>query len=430
MGRATRWLKGLFGMNKKKENLSEKRATTLNNSCGLSQNLKIMPPDMTPAEAAWLRSFYEDDNESDSEQRKQAIAVAAATAAAADAAVAAAQAAAAVVRLSSQGRGAMLNGCKENMAAVKIQTVFRSFLARKALKALRGVVKLQAIVRGFLARKQTHATVVIMKALSRAQMDAHAQKCRGLIPNHEECPPQSQPRKSLENCDDVRVEHRVIPRHSRRLSASFEISNVMKDVDEWPKIVEVDTVRPKSRNRTKSSVSEQCDDLLHNHTKSCPLLCRNAPRLPTPDRWNFNQSFESDEHMLAAGNECGLSTAQTTPCFGNSCVSNAPLTPTKSVCVDGYLGNINKNLVPSYMASTQSFKAKLRSQSAPKQRQEPPSRRRLSLEKMESRSTLSGLRRQRSCSHAQEVINFKNVVGGKLGRSSDFVNEQVKDYYS
>lgn len=77
------------------------------------------------------------------------------------------------------------------------------------------------------------------------------------------------------------------------------------------------------------------------------------------------------------------------------------------------------------MAKTQSFKAKVRSQSAPKQRPEagPGPRRRLSLhEMMESRSSLSGVKMQRSCSQAQEAISFKNAVMVNFGRSSsDFV---------
>lgn len=74
------------------------------------------------------------------------------------------------------------------------------------------------------------------------------------------------------------------------------------------------------------------------------------------------------------------------------------------------------------MANTQSFNAKLRSYSAPKQRPEPGpgSKKRLSLnELMESRNSLSGVRMQRSCSQAQEAISFKNAVMGKLDRSSD-----------
>lgn len=77
------------------------------------------------------------------------------------------------------------------------------------------------------------------------------------------------------------------------------------------------------------------------------------------------------------------------------------------------------------MANTQSFRAKVRSQSAPKQRPESGySKKKLSLnEIMESRNSLSGVKMQRSCSQVQEAINFKNAVMGKLGRSYDFSRE-------
>lgn len=94
-------------------------------SAALCHNPTTIPPNISPAEAAWLRSYY---NETEKEQNKHAIAVAAATAAAADAAVAAAQAAVAVVRLTSHGRGTMFGGGRERWAAVKIQTVFRGYL--------------------------------------------------------------------------------------------------------------------------------------------------------------------------------------------------------------------------------------------------------------------------------------------------------------
>eukprot|EP00249_Psilotum_nudum_P019065 c27083_g2_i1 orf=178-1755(+) len=111
------------------------------------------------------------------EQNKRVLAVAAATAAAAEAAIAAAHAAAEVVRLAGPSRPSYCGEqTQEEWAAVKIQTAFRGYLARRALRALRGLVRLQALVRGHTVRKQSTLTMRCMQTLVRVQTRVRARR--------------------------------------------------------------------------------------------------------------------------------------------------------------------------------------------------------------------------------------------------------------
>ncbi|KAJ4820641.1 Iq-domain 31 [Rhynchospora pubera] len=462
MGKATRWLRNLLGGGKKeaKENPSanyttEKKRWSFAKSTRDSDSTSSAPAGpIKPGpidNSAWLRSLY---NETEREQSKHAIAVAAATAAAADAAVAAAQAAVAVVRLTSQGHGSRVfgpggdgampgvpGGSHMRIAAVKIQTAFRGFLAKKALRALKALVKLQALVRGYLVRKQAAATLQSMQAMIRAQATVRAQKSRNLIRNDRDLLNQQyRHRRSLvshpsffsaiglanksellintvicsyimfifllicqqERYDDTRSEQ-AAPYYSRRLSASVE-----SGFDHSPKIVEIDTVRPKSRSsrRTSPSVYDLNEDL---------------PPISIPSSRNLNDY----DWSFSGTDKCRYSlTAQSTPRYMNS-TNIMPVTPAKSV--------VNFSNCPNYMVNTQSFEAKVRSQSAPRQRPEPvgSNRKRVPLSEvmLESRASLSGVGMQRSCYKAQqEVFNFKSAVVDRLDRSMDLGRETERQF--
>ncbi|CAI8619048.1 unnamed protein product [Vicia faba] len=80
-------------------------------------------------------------------------------------------------------------------AATRIQASFCSYLARRALHALRGFVKLQALVRGHLLRKQTTTTLRGMHALMSIQVRARIKRIKMA---EEENPLEIQPPQHIE----------------------------------------------------------------------------------------------------------------------------------------------------------------------------------------------------------------------------------------
>ncbi|XP_011006951.1 PREDICTED: protein IQ-DOMAIN 1-like [Populus euphratica] len=67
---------------------------------------------------------------------------------------------------------------KEEEAAIMIQTTFRGYMARRALRALRGLVRLKSLMEGPRIKRQATHTLRCMQTLSRVQSQIHTRRIR------------------------------------------------------------------------------------------------------------------------------------------------------------------------------------------------------------------------------------------------------------
>lgn len=156
----------------------EKKDRKTHKSKGWFGRSKTADPGCLKTEPALAPSATDDIKlmEAENEQNKHAYSVALATAVAAEAAVASAKAAAEVVRLTTIARYPGIS--KEEIAAVKIQSAFRGYMARRALRALKGLVRLRTMIQGQSVKRQATATLRCMQTLARVQSQIRARRIR------------------------------------------------------------------------------------------------------------------------------------------------------------------------------------------------------------------------------------------------------------
>lgn len=321
---------------------------------------------------------------------KHAIAVAAATAAAAEAALAAAKAAAEVVRLTNNappsGNHSSRRRSIEDVAAVKIQSAFRGYLARKALRALKGLVRLQALVRGHFVRKQSADMLRRLQALVRVQHRALASRAQNLESTHSsrvysmrydqiharstEKPEDFSAAKG--NCSIRSIEEAnwldnwVEAGSSMNVPGPLKISHV--DDENSDKILEIDSWKPHSKPRSRSQTylrTQQhisVQDYCNRSFAASDYLARYSPN---NDQFLHKPGMADDAASLKSLNF---------PLEASESARKSPKTPLKDRESSGsFLGGTPS---PSYMANTKSSQAKARrSQSVPRQRGDPESKR-------------------------------------------------------
>nr|XP_010917795.1 protein IQ-DOMAIN 14 [Elaeis guineensis] len=332
-------------------------------------------------------------SEAEIDQMRHATAAAVTAAAAAGVAVAAAQAAADVMSLTSATTG-KTSSAVEEAAAIKIQAVFRSYLARKALHALKGLVKLQALVRGHLVRKQATATLRCMQALVTAQARARAQRIRMVEESQAISQRQSVYRRSPQR---------------RRSQHSYEMDRC---AEENVKSGEMDLRESrgstKSRNSypiTNTDIKDHRPSIYYGNT-CLPLRADQYQQLSSAPP---ALTYTSPRAYIGHFEEFPFTTAQSSPQY----LSAVPVT-------DAAQTSFNHHFYPNYMANTESSRAKARSQSTPRRRtdsyERQTSRQRPSVE---GRSIPRGVKMQRSSSHVGLTANgYQYPWSIKLDRSS------------
>ncbi|KAH0456586.1 hypothetical protein IEQ34_014493 [Dendrobium chrysotoxum] len=357
-------------------------------------------------------------------EQRHAMALAVATAATAEAAVATAQAAAEVVRLTRP------TACfaREHYCAI----------ARRALRALKGLVKLQALVRGHNVRKQANMTLRCMQALVRVQARVRDQRMR-LSQSHDAAPCSSY--KSSLSCDSNILDSRYLQNIvERRSIKSREGSIYADDCEDRPQTIGETQATSKIRKeavlkREKAIISFGAD------TNLSPTLNNFEPEVEPPrwlERWIASRaSFDNRSTSWGRGSidhrdpikileidtarPFSYAAARRHPPVALPVTSprhRSPATPSPSKAPPLQVRSASPRYahtpslsaaraVPNYMAPTESAKARLRSQSAPRQRPATPERERMGSVK----KRLSYQVPEAYCGNSLRSPSFKSAMG-------------------
>ncbi|KAE8669396.1 protein IQ-DOMAIN 14-like isoform X4 [Hibiscus syriacus] len=328
--------------------------------------------------------------EMEEDQKKHALAVAIATVAAAEAAIAAAQAAAEVVRL---------NGCYDlktnheyasegeieekpldvpsdssssseperklhELAATKIQAAFRGYLAKKALRALKGIVRLQAIIRGWVVRRQALTALKCLQSIANIQSQVCARRFQVVAGTW-----QDDENRQLLTLKDKII--KVDTNSQRRCDDSILTKEETDDISLTKKEYAIKRQVMNYRNSTETKQKNVNGRLMYwidqwADTKSNELGVEDLDSV-----WTSNRKPTGESRCK----QLGLKTFQRRyHCDAEGSYSPVPIRRRSFHGKQSSLGEdssfFTSTVVPTYMAATQSAKAKVRSVSSPKLRPE------------------------------------------------------------
>ncbi|KAF9617562.1 hypothetical protein IFM89_037374 [Coptis chinensis] len=281
-------------------------------------------------------------------------------------------------------------------------------MARRALKALKGLVKLQALVRGHIMRKKTMRCMqALVRVQSRARVgrmhisetphlnikssmsqpgpatpEKYERTIRSNSTRHDRVSPlkrnsSKQNSRDILDWDRTHLSRNCLDRRMDERSRDYYKETLMMtgptEDEKSDKILEIDPGKPHyNPNNWNVSQSSQHSVVLDrlsfmdspSKDSTTAHLSNSSPSSGEVQSRNPHKPPVEDEAFSTAENSPQFYSASSIP--GSS--KRGPFTPTKSDCSRSFLSVYSDH--PSYMANTESSKAKVRSQSAPKQRLE------------------------------------------------------------
>ncbi|KAL9994822.1 putative IQ motif, EF-hand binding protein [Helianthus debilis subsp. tardiflorus] len=232
-------------------------------------------------------------------------------------------------------------------AATKAQAAFRGYLARRAFWALKGIIRLQAVARGHLVRRQAVATLTCMRAIVEFQALVRGQRVRrfGNGPQALQKRAHGDPLLVTSSKTTTPLNIHYDPDDPNSVNNWLERWSSSNFWDPLPQPQKTINITPKTK-QTKSQSQET------TRTK------RSIRKVPAPSLDNNNNSSNNENETNGK-----VENAESNDKEDQKTRRRKSL-PAKQECSENVIQNTPT--VPSYMAATESAKAKLRAQAAAK----------------------------------------------------------------